>query len=102
VHAELWYCAAPAAKVLPLATVDGTIGPGGFQAGQDATPAIRVRLLGTLTVYAPPVSLSDLREEESGYAFHYRIQTAAGTAATIDLDVSKWHKSIVQDCGEFY
>lgn len=102
VNAELWYCASPAATILPVAASDGIIGPGCFEEGKDFVPALREPLEGRLTVFKPPVSLDDLREEESGFAFHYAIGTRGGAATNITLDVTAWNKQTVVTCGELF
>lgn len=102
VNAELWYCASPTARILPVAANDGSIGPGCFEKGQDFVPALREPLEGRLTVFPPPVSLDDLRAEETGVAFHYAIGTRGGATTNITLDVTGWHKTKIASCGDFY
>jgi hypothetical protein len=85
-----------------FASSDGSIVPGCFEDGKDFVLALREPLEGTLTVLEPPVSLDDLREGDSAHAFHYRIETRAGAATRVTIDVSAWQKRKIASCGDFY
>lgn len=102
VGAELWYCASPSAELHPIATREGAIVPACFEEGKDHVDAVRIRLSGELVVEPPPVSLDDLRTEESGFAYRYRLTTDTSSAARVVLDVTAWHKHKLVSCGELY